>query len=346
MPVNTAMTVDIMRVNDVRVDLFDTGGSPRWSDATLNREIDRAVERYSFVSPYLATSQIQSFPNSKLYAVPTLPCWWIHTVEFPLGTWPKTYVTYRERNSPFIANASSVGTVVINHNGLGGLSAGNYSWAITMVVPGGETIVSATSLTLAAQLNDSASLTGIPTGPYGVTARNVYRTKVGGNTYYLVGQITDNTSTSYTDLVSDTGLGAQSPSTNTTKDIAQFEMQLNNSQVPVDTTQWLELTYAQKHQMDTIGTTIPEKHWDAIALGAEAFAVQSYLANVADNFEYVDGQFRDRVDDTKSATFWRQYGNDLMMRFEARLLTIRNEATSLGPDIPQWGDKPVRWDRL
>lgn len=52
------------------------------------------------------------------------------------------------------------------------------------------------------------TLTGIPTGPTGVTKRVLYRTIVGGSTdFFELGSINNNTSTSFADNVPDTSLG-------------------------------------------------------------------------------------------------------------------------------------------
>lgn len=60
------------------------------------------------------------------------------------------------------------------------------------------------------------SLTSIPLGQTGVTARKIYRTTVGGSTLKLLTTLADNTTTTYTDSTADGSLGADVPSTNTT----------------------------------------------------------------------------------------------------------------------------------
>lgn len=108
--------------------------------------------------------------------------------------------------------------------GTGSLS-GAYSYVVTYVtglVDGtgqlhvkGETTPGTASTTVNAS-SQNISLTNIPIGPAGTIARNVYRTKAGGSTYYLSFQIADNATTSWTDTISDTALGAQAPTKNTT----------------------------------------------------------------------------------------------------------------------------------
>lgn len=60
------------------------------------------------------------------------------------------------------------------------------------------------------------NITNIPTGPVGTVARIIGRTKAGGNTFYTLAQINDNTTTSWVDNTPDAGLGAQLNQTNTT----------------------------------------------------------------------------------------------------------------------------------
>ncbi|MGE3840036.1 MAG: hypothetical protein AB7I50_00470 [Vicinamibacterales bacterium] len=59
------------------------------------------------------------------------------------------------------------------------------------------------------------SLTVIPTGPTGTLARRIYRTQAGASAYQFVGQLTDNTSTTFTDNVGDAELGGYVPVVNT-----------------------------------------------------------------------------------------------------------------------------------
>jgi hypothetical protein len=63
-------------------------------------------------------------------------------------------------------------------------------------------------------MGKKANLTSIPTGPTGTVARRIYRTKGGGSIYYLVGEIPDNSSTTWTDALSDDSLSIAAPTTN------------------------------------------------------------------------------------------------------------------------------------
>lgn len=55
------------------------------------------------------------------------------------------------------------------------------------------------------------SVTSIPTGPAGTTARRLFRPTAGGSTYRLLTTIADNTTTTYSDNVTDGSLGAVAP---------------------------------------------------------------------------------------------------------------------------------------
>ena len=59
------------------------------------------------------------------------------------------------------------------------------------------------------------NLSGIPVGPAGTLARNLYRTVANGTALQLVTTIADNTTRSYTDTTPDSGLGAAPPTVNT-----------------------------------------------------------------------------------------------------------------------------------
>jgi hypothetical protein len=233
----------------------------------------------------------------------------------------------------------------------GHLSAGSYLWGVTFVVPGGgETTLAPLAGPVTAPANGAATISNVPVGPYGVIDRNIYRTLVGTLApYYLVGSVGDNTSTTYLDAaVSDAQLvsNSQPPTTNTTQGIKQFELGLSSAMLPVDNTSYLQVRYAAKHELDANGTTIPERHWDLITLGGAMYAIMAYLVPTADNFEYVDGQFRDRVDDTKVPQAWLAIAQDMNTRFKVRLAQIQSEANAGVAAVANWGDKPIRWDRL
>lgn len=98
------------------------------------------------------------------------------------------------------------------------LGVGIYKYVVTYVTSTGETLQgSAVSVTTTSS-NQKVNLSVIPVfGGASVTARNIYRTKVGGSVYYLLTTLSNNTATTYTDTTADSSLGSVNPpSTNTT----------------------------------------------------------------------------------------------------------------------------------
>lgn len=73
-------------------------------------------------------------------------------------------------------------------------------------------------------VNGIVELTSIPIGGAIVTYRRIYRTTAGGDTFYLLTTLANNTATTYTDNTADVALGASAPTENTTLDplIARF----------------------------------------------------------------------------------------------------------------------------
>ncbi len=107
-----------------------------------------------------------------------------------------------------LAAATAAGSALV-----GGASAASiYKYAVSFVTALGETEPgSSTSLSVAQSTTANGSLSAIPTGPSGVTARRIYRTKVNGSTFYRLAEISDNTTTTYTDSTTDAGLLSTSP---------------------------------------------------------------------------------------------------------------------------------------
>lgn len=94
-----------------------------------------------------------------------------------------------------------------------GLAVGAYSYRVTFVLDGVETGLSEPAANATTTVgNQQVNLSSIPTytGPRTCSARNIYRTPVGGeNLLYLVASINDNTTTTYSDTTPDASLGAQ-----------------------------------------------------------------------------------------------------------------------------------------
>jgi uncharacterized phiE125 gp8 family phage protein len=103
----------------------------------------------------------------------------------------------------------------------GSVTAGAHRYRVTFGTADGETEAGAISsaVTVAdAAVNGKVALSDIPLGGALVTARKLWRTKAGGDIYYLLATLADNTATTYTDNIADAALGAGAPSTNSTSD--------------------------------------------------------------------------------------------------------------------------------
>lgn len=97
--------------------------------------------------------------------------------------------------------------------GVTGALTGAYNYKVAFTTASGTTEGGVTSNTVTLSA-DSMSLTGIPVSPsHSVTARQIYRNKVGNlTTFYLLTTLSDNTTTIYTDNTIDSSLGAAMPS--------------------------------------------------------------------------------------------------------------------------------------
>jgi len=80
----------------VRIDLQDEDASnERWTDATLDRHVQRAVLEYSQVSPLEQKSTLTTVLNSRDVDVSTLsPRVRIVAAEYPTGEYPPSYVPF------------------------------------------------------------------------------------------------------------------------------------------------------------------------------------------------------------------------------------------------------------
>jgi hypothetical protein len=328
------MTTLTTVLSNIRIDLSDTDNTAyRWLDSTIQREIDRAVDRYSAVAPLSQIVQVATVAGSRLYSTPA-GSWWVERVEYPIGRTPKRFHPFRERLSPAIGDPSVAPTVVAGSGGA--MGAGVYKYAYSFTVPGGGETVPSPVGTVTVGASGSAAVM-FPVGPYGVTGRKIYRTVAGGSQLKLLTAIPDNWTTGYVDTASDGSLGANAPVSNTTSNISQVEIGLPAGMLPQDASGWIELTYATKHTLDNSGTTIPPDELDVVYAGAEAFLVEAYVSSVNDNFEWVDGQFRDRIDDTRSIDAWQAHLAVLQERFERRLREVRERPRGAPVIRISWG---------
>ena len=336
----------------LRADLFDTLASsttPRWSDADLTRALDRSLNRYSQVSPNLQAVQLAGSPQINQYPIPA-GAWYVDAVEYPFNLFPKVYCPFVQKKTPQIANpiAGVVMTLTATAGGLVPPSLASfsptqytYTW---LTAGGGESLPSpAPYPSVVVGAPSIVVISGIPTGPYGTVTRNLYRSRVTGG-LALAGSIPDNTSSSFTDNTPDNLLLGPLPPQNTTAGQDIIELAIDPSAYPTQQTDTLELLYATRHTLDVSGTSVPERHWPVLYQGAHAYAVHAYVQAVADNFEWVDGHLRDRVDDTKSAILWQKNSYELMQRYDQAIKLVKEESNAFISSRMQWGDTPLRWN--
>ncbi len=103
----------------------------------------------------------------------------------------------------------------------GNVDNGAHRYLVTFVTADGETDaggISAAVTVVDKTVNGQVALTNIPIGGSAVTSRKVYRTAAAGSTYLLQSTLSNNTATTLTDNLADSGLGAQAPTINTTAD--------------------------------------------------------------------------------------------------------------------------------
>lgn len=98
----------------------------------------------------------------------------------------------------------------------GGLSAGTYGYGMTYTTGFGETTLSTPLSVAGVGASGSVQLTAIPVGPDNVIKRTLYRTAVGGTTYFKLADLDARTTVTYVDVATDASLSAtQAPTTNT-----------------------------------------------------------------------------------------------------------------------------------
>jgi hypothetical protein len=204
----------------VRQDLFDpASGSQLWATTDIDRAIDKAVERYTEYYPNIPYADMSSQPYQRTYPYPTswntnYPVLWIERILYPL----QVYGSYFSPPSSGASAAKTAGS---------GLGIGVYQYKVTFISQGGETTVSPAASVTTTSGQQQVNLTSIPTGPATtstpgvavntVIGRAIYRTLVGGSTFYFLTTIADNTTTTYTDTAADASISSMPnpPSLNT-----------------------------------------------------------------------------------------------------------------------------------
>ncbi len=83
---------------DLRNDLQDTG-SVVWSDALLNRAIDKAVEEYGQVAPIVAATTTNGVDAQRRYDLSaTSGLLWLEAVEYVIDQDPKSFLPFQEES--------------------------------------------------------------------------------------------------------------------------------------------------------------------------------------------------------------------------------------------------------
>jgi len=187
-------------------------------DATPTSAGSSTIPRSQYGVPPWASIQGWEAMQVAAQAGCRLPTWaeWLMAVEFNPGVQSPARMngnTYygSASDDDYLGNPGAPTAAV----GAAGNLTGDYKYVVTFVNARGETrkgTASATVSPAAQQVN----LTNIPLGGAGTTARKIYRTTAGGNTYYYVATINDNVTTTYTDDLPDSSLGAQAPEFNST----------------------------------------------------------------------------------------------------------------------------------
>lgn len=116
--------------------------------------------------------------------------------------------------------APSAPLVELAGAGAGNVNVGMHRYRLTFVTVDGETQGGdiSESIDVLNGSTDGKVFVLIECGGPAVTARKLYRTKVGGDDFFLVATINNNTATQYTDNVADNALGVGVPTQNTTGD--------------------------------------------------------------------------------------------------------------------------------
>ena len=102
----------------------------------------------------------------------------------------------------------------------GAVTTGTHSYKVTCVTPEGETTASVASNVITTDVtNMTVPLSSIPICSGRTTARRIYRTEAGGANYLYLVEISDNSTTIYSDIDADGGLGGGEPSGNGTSNV-------------------------------------------------------------------------------------------------------------------------------
>lgn len=106
------MDLTTMRSN-LRKDLHDEdAGSYRWTDATLNRHIDRAVKEYGQAWPLAANVSLAATSSQRYDLSARSGYLWCERVEYPIDDDPPAYLPFREESVGIVYLLSDEAPVV------------------------------------------------------------------------------------------------------------------------------------------------------------------------------------------------------------------------------------------
>lgn len=194
-----------------------------------------------------------------------------------------------------IPNPGSPSAPTAAINATAGNLSGTYEYAVTFVTADGETLMSPVSNAISPSAQQ-ANLTAIPIGGPGVTARNIYRDRNGAGNWRLVGTLSNNTATTFTDNVSNATHDSNpaAPTDDTAHRVtvaAQAEDTGTDGNVAVGAV--TEVTQAPS---DVIGVT----NLDAFTGGTEPEDTEDFRARL---LAFAQNPFTGSVDDLK---FWAE----------------------------------------
>lgn len=121
----------------------------------------------------------------------------------------------------FTVARASAPTATLIATGTGNIENGSHAYLVTFTIDDWDTYPGGHSGSVTVDgTHKQVSLTNIPLGPSGTTARKIYRTTAGASSatdtnYKLLTVINDNVTTTYTDNISDASLGIAVPLTTT-----------------------------------------------------------------------------------------------------------------------------------
>jgi hypothetical protein len=173
----------------------------------------------------------------------------------------------------------------------GAVTAGTHQYKITFVYSTGDESLASSASTQITVVGGTQTvpLTAIPLGGANVVARNIYRTAAGGSTYLYLAQIADNTTTTYSDTISDGSLAVNEPTITTAYDIvisASFPVLATNDVLlieveiadPVD-----DVDLGITKVMDLTNAELPPADTEVASVSDTNLAINTYFYELSQN---------------------------------------------------------------